>query len=72
MRDFILTPLFWYQEISVVHCVASEVINPGSLPQAQQQVHNISFIAIDMYAKLVVIILKVNLALNVVMRFYFI
>ncbi|XXG66487.1 hypothetical protein AAC387_Pa06g0046 [Persea americana] len=45
-------------EISVVHCVASEVINPGSLPQAQQQVHNISFIAIDMYAKLVVIILK--------------
>ncbi|KAK2650679.1 hypothetical protein Ddye_018168 [Dipteronia dyeriana] len=44
-------------EISVSHCLSSEVINPGSL-QSAQQVQSLSFLAIDIYAKLVVSILK--------------
>ncbi|XP_048132836.1 CCR4-NOT transcription complex subunit 1 isoform X7 [Rhodamnia argentea] len=38
--------------IAVSHCVSSEVIN-SSTTQSPQQVHNLSFLAIDTYAKLV-------------------
>ncbi|KAL5862252.1 hypothetical protein ACOSQ3_003532 [Xanthoceras sorbifolium] len=44
-------------EISVSHCLSSEVINPGSL-QSAQQMQSLSFLAIDIYAKLVASILK--------------
>lgn len=46
------------QELSVAHCVSSEVMNPGTL-QTPQQVQSLSFLAIDIYAKLVFSILKV-------------
>ncbi|VVA30197.1 PREDICTED: CCR4-NOT mRNAion complex [Prunus dulcis] len=44
-------------ELSVAHCVSSEVMNPGTL-QTPQQVQSLSFLAIDIYAKLVFSILK--------------
>ncbi|XP_015889443.2 uncharacterized protein LOC107424219 isoform X1 [Ziziphus jujuba] len=44
-------------ELSVSHCLSSEVINSGTL-QAPQQVQSLSFLAIDIYAKLVFSILK--------------
>ncbi|KAG2672226.1 hypothetical protein I3843_13G029000 [Carya illinoinensis] len=44
-------------EISVAHCLSSEVINSATL-QSTPQVQNISFLAVDMYAKLVFSILK--------------
>ncbi|XP_022979316.1 CCR4-NOT transcription complex subunit 1-like [Cucurbita maxima] len=44
-------------EISVAHCLSSEVINSGAL-QSPQQIQNLSFLAIDIYAKLVFSILK--------------
>jgi len=44
-------------ELSVSHCVSSEVINSAPL-QSPQQVHPLSFLAIDIYAKLVFSILK--------------
>ncbi|XP_022944795.1 CCR4-NOT transcription complex subunit 1-like isoform X1 [Cucurbita moschata] len=44
-------------EISVAHCLSSEVINSGAL-QSPQQTQNLSFLAIDIYAKLVFSILK--------------
>lgn len=56
-KDFSFSSL-QCQEISVAHCVASEVIIPGSLLQSPQ-VQNISFISTDMFARLVVEVLKV-------------
>ncbi|KHG29327.1 CCR4-NOT transcription complex subunit 1 [Gossypium arboreum] len=44
-------------ELSVAHCLSSEVMNSGTL-QSPQQVQTLSFLAIDIYAKLVVSILK--------------
>ncbi|RXH93450.1 hypothetical protein DVH24_014026 [Malus domestica] len=44
-------------ELSVAYCLSSEMTIPGSL-QTPQQVQNISFLAIDIYAKLVFLILK--------------
>ncbi|XAR63221.1 hypothetical protein NMG60_11023087 [Bertholletia excelsa] len=44
-------------ELSVSHCLSSEVINSGPL-QSPQQVQSLSFLAIDIYAKLVFSILK--------------
>ncbi|XP_026438629.1 CCR4-NOT transcription complex subunit 1-like [Papaver somniferum] len=46
-------------ELSVAHCLSTEVFTPGSLSlQSSQQAPALSFVAIDMYAKLVVLILK--------------
>ncbi|KAM1140419.1 hypothetical protein ACFX19_041194 [Malus domestica] len=44
-------------ELSVAHCLSSEMTIPSSL-QTPQQVQNLSFLAIDIYAKLVFLILK--------------
>ncbi|XP_059651610.1 uncharacterized protein LOC132299153 [Cornus florida] len=44
-------------ELSVSHCLSSEVISFGPL-QSSQQVQPLSFLAIDIYAKLVFAILK--------------
>ncbi|KAK9274352.1 hypothetical protein L1049_019166 [Liquidambar formosana] len=44
-------------ELSVAHCLSSEVISSGSL-QSPQQVQPLSFLAIDIYAKLVYSILR--------------
>ncbi|XP_052210992.1 uncharacterized protein LOC127813907 isoform X2 [Diospyros lotus] len=44
-------------ELSVSHCLSSEVINSGPL-QSAQQLQPLSFLAIDIYAKLVFLILK--------------
>ncbi|KAG6747935.1 hypothetical protein POTOM_047826 [Populus tomentosa] len=46
-------------ELSVAHCLSSEVINSSAL-QSPQQVQSLSFLAIDIYAKLVLSILKVE------------
>ncbi|XP_004306964.1 PREDICTED: CCR4-NOT transcription complex subunit 1-like [Fragaria vesca subsp. vesca] len=46
-------------EISVEHCLSSEVINSGTL-QTPQQAQSLSFLAIDIYAKLVFSILKME------------
>ncbi|KAJ8748950.1 hypothetical protein K2173_013387 [Erythroxylum novogranatense] len=46
-------------EVSVKHCQSSEVINSGALP-SPQQVQNLSFLAIDIYAKLVFSVLKME------------
>ncbi|KAJ6337998.1 hypothetical protein OIU76_007635 [Salix suchowensis] len=46
-------------EISVAHCLSSEVINSNGL-QSPHQMQNLSFLAIDIYAKLVFSILKVE------------
>ncbi|KAL0007429.1 hypothetical protein SO802_008931 [Lithocarpus litseifolius] len=43
-------------ELSVTHCLSSEVINSGTLQLSQVQ--NLSFLAVDIYAKLVFSILK--------------
>ncbi|XP_068649486.1 uncharacterized protein [Aristolochia californica] len=46
-------------DLSVGHCLASEGINPNPLSlQNPQQGQNLSFIAIDMFTKLVVLVLK--------------
>ncbi|KAI3908415.1 hypothetical protein MKW92_020455 [Papaver armeniacum] len=46
-------------ELSVSHCLSTEGLVPGSLSlQSPQQVPVLSFIAVDMYAKLVILILK--------------
>ncbi|XP_058085160.1 uncharacterized protein LOC131232729 isoform X2 [Magnolia sinica] len=46
-------------EISVANCLATDMINPSSLSlQTPQQVQHISFAVIDMYAKLVVLVIK--------------
>ncbi|MCL7024100.1 hypothetical protein MKW94_014519, partial [Papaver nudicaule] len=46
-------------ELSVHHCLSVEGVSPGSLTlQSPQQVPVLSFIAVDMYAKLVFQILK--------------
>ncbi|KAF4401859.1 hypothetical protein G4B88_013146 [Cannabis sativa] len=44
-------------ELSVAHCLSSEVINSGTL-QAPLQGQSLSFLAIDIYAKIVFSILK--------------
>ncbi|XVE76912.1 hypothetical protein DITRI_Ditri13aG0018400 [Diplodiscus trichospermus] len=44
-------------ELSVAHCLSSEVMSSGTL-QAPQQTQTLSFLAIDIYAKLVLSILK--------------
>ncbi|XP_028804636.1 CCR4-NOT transcription complex subunit 1 isoform X2 [Neltuma alba] len=44
-------------ELAVAHCLSSEVINSGAL-QSPQQMHTMSFLAIDIFAKLVYTILK--------------
>uniref|UniRef100_A0A6N2L7C3 CCR4-NOT transcription complex subunit 1 n=1 Tax=Salix viminalis TaxID=40686 RepID=A0A6N2L7C3_SALVM len=46
-------------ELSVAHCLSSEVINSSGL-QSPHQMQNLSFLAIDIYAKLVFSILKVE------------
>ncbi|KAJ6679400.1 hypothetical protein OIU79_019211 [Salix purpurea] len=46
-------------EISVAHCLSSDAINSSAL-QSPQQVQSLSFLAIDIYAKLVFSILKVE------------
>ncbi|KAM1027787.1 hypothetical protein ACFX2A_041503 [Malus domestica] len=46
-----------FTELSVAYCLSSEMTIPGSL-QTPQQVQNISFLGIDIYAKLVFLILK--------------
>ncbi|XP_058008298.1 uncharacterized protein LOC110666945 isoform X2 [Hevea brasiliensis] len=46
-------------EVSVAHCLSSEVINSSAL-QSTQQGQNLSFLAIDIYSKLVFSILKVE------------
>ncbi|KAJ6722687.1 CCR4-NOT TRANSCRIPTION COMPLEX [Salix koriyanagi] len=46
-------------EISVTHCLSSDAINSSAL-QSPQQVQSLSFLAIDIYAKLVFSILKVE------------
>ncbi|KAJ4827650.1 hypothetical protein Tsubulata_008272 [Turnera subulata] len=46
-------------ELSVSHCLSSEVINSNAL-QSPQQAQSLSFLAIDIYAKLVFSILKVE------------
>lgn len=56
-RYLYLMPLS-YQELSVAHCLSSEVINSGTLQSSQVQ--NLSFLAVDIYAKLVFSILKVG------------
>ncbi|XP_043805903.1 CCR4-NOT transcription complex subunit 1 isoform X2 [Manihot esculenta] len=50
-------------ELSVAHCLSSEGINSGGL-QSTQQGHSLSFLAIDIYAKLVFSILKVEQGSN--------
>ncbi|CAI0393712.1 unnamed protein product [Linum tenue] len=45
------------QELSVDHCLSSEVVNSGGM-QGPQQGQNMSFLAIDIFAKLVFAILK--------------
>ncbi|GLT84370.1 hypothetical protein SLE2022_026050 [Rubroshorea leprosula] len=44
-------------EVSVAHCLSTEVINSGTL-QLPQQAQSLSFLAIDIYAKLVLSIFK--------------
>ncbi|TYH38529.1 hypothetical protein ES332_D12G116000v1 [Gossypium tomentosum] len=44
-------------ELSVAHCLSSEVMSSGAL-QSAQQAQTLSFLAIDIYAKLVLAILK--------------
>ncbi|KAK4267898.1 hypothetical protein QN277_024622 [Acacia crassicarpa] len=44
-------------ELAVAHCLSSEVINSGAL-QSPQQMHTMSFLAIDIFSKLVYTILK--------------
>ncbi|XVF22765.1 hypothetical protein REPUB_Repub12eG0199200 [Reevesia pubescens] len=44
-------------ELSVAHCLSSEVMSSGTL-QSPQQAQTLSFLAIDIYAKLVLSILK--------------
>ncbi|XP_007052185.2 PREDICTED: CCR4-NOT transcription complex subunit 1 [Theobroma cacao] len=44
-------------ELSVSHCLSSEVMSSGTL-QSPQQAQTLSFLAIDIYAKLVLSILK--------------
>ncbi|CAN6566459.1 unnamed protein product [Malus baccata var. baccata] len=46
-----------FTELSVAYCLSSEMTIPGSV-QTPQQVQNIFFLAIDIYAKLVFLILK--------------
>ncbi|KAJ6675578.1 hypothetical protein OIU85_011707 [Salix viminalis] len=46
-------------ELSVAHCLSSDAINSSAL-QSPQQVQSLSFLAIDIYAKLVFSILKVE------------
>lgn len=48
----------FFQEIAVAHCLSTEGINSGAL-QSPQQMPTMSFLAIDIYAKLVFSILKV-------------
>jgi CCR4-NOT transcription complex subunit 1 len=52
-----------FQELSVAHCLSSEVIN-SSVLQSPHQMQNLSFLAIDIYAKLVIAILKVSFYAN--------
>ncbi|KAI7985269.1 hypothetical protein LOK49_LG14G00674 [Camellia lanceoleosa] len=44
-------------ELSVSHCLSSEVISSSPL-QSPQQVQSLSFLAIDIYSKLVLSIIK--------------
>ncbi|KAJ8900176.1 hypothetical protein K2173_024816 [Erythroxylum novogranatense] len=46
-------------EVSVKHCQSSEVINSGAL-SSPQQAQTLSFLAIDIYAKLILSILKME------------
>eukprot|EP01018_Ginkgo_biloba_P022479 Gb_12251 [translate_table: standard] len=46
-------------ELSIAHCIASDVSVPGSVALPSQQImQTLSFTAIDMYAKLVVLLVK--------------
>ena len=49
--------VLFFQELAVAHCLSTEMINSGSLQS--QQLQTMSFLAIDIYAKLVFSILKV-------------
>ncbi|KAL0732249.1 hypothetical protein Bca4012_008458 [Brassica carinata] len=48
---------FRNRELSVAHCISSEEITPGAV-QSPQQAQSLSFLIIDIYAKLVFSILK--------------
>ncbi|XP_050387579.1 uncharacterized protein LOC126803899 isoform X2 [Argentina anserina] len=50
-------------ELTVAHCLSSEVMNSGTL-QTPQQVQSLSFLAIDAYAKLVFSIIKMEQGSN--------
>lgn len=52
-------PMLQIQELSVSHCLSSEVINSSSAPSQGQP---LSFLAIDIYAKLVFSVLKVHMS----------
>ena len=49
--------VLFFQELAVAHCLSTEMINSGSLQS--QQLQTMSFLAVDIYAKLVFSILKV-------------
>ncbi|KAL6321921.1 hypothetical protein AAG906_035821 [Vitis piasezkii] len=50
---------YFINELAVAHCLSSEGINSGSLSlHSPQTGQNMSFLAIDVYAKLVILILK--------------
>lgn len=56
--------LYSIQELSVAHCVNSEGISSESISlQSPQAPQPLSFLAINVYAKLVVLILKVTSSL---------
>lgn len=53
---------FWciFQELAVAHCLNSETMLPNlALGDSRQQGANLSFAAIDMFAKLVLLLVKV-------------
>ncbi|KAF9687700.1 hypothetical protein SADUNF_Sadunf02G0120300 [Salix dunnii] len=56
-----MTDCFFHvlMELSVAHCLSSEVINSSGL-QSPHQMQNLSFLVIDIYAKLLLSILKVE------------
>ncbi|CAJ1948188.1 unnamed protein product [Sphenostylis stenocarpa] len=55
-RLLLVAYLFFMLELAVAHCLSTEMINSGSLQSQQPQA--MSFLAIDIYAKLVFSILK--------------
>lgn len=52
------------QELSVAYCLAGEQVTSPLALQSTQQFQHLSFAAIDAYAKLVVLLLKVHACLS--------